>query len=213
MTKKNGKKKAEEVSVPSPGSLKSEVVEQKKEEQVPSNLQNAEITDEVQVQTMKVKTEEVKVEQHSCGECRHYNHSSERLFHRDGIREGLVETRAICKAPKERTKASNHLVKKESVRTCIELGKYVAPVKEQKSTKEQPVKTKKTSKKTSAEKKPKDDAEKILEKVEKAFENGAEEVDVQEDGSVTPTSPRAKVFEGQGRKRGKERFILVSKEQ
>lgn len=82
----------------------------------------------------KVKTEEKK-EQHSCGECAFYNHSTERAFHRDGIRQGLVETRAICKASKERTKASGHLVKKESDRPCFERGVYIVPVKETKKPK------------------------------------------------------------------------------
>jgi len=79
----------------------------------------------------EASTEEKK-EQHSCGECAFYDHSTERAFHRDGIRQGLVETRAICKASKEQTKASGHLVKKESDRPCFERGVYIVPVKETK---------------------------------------------------------------------------------
>jgi hypothetical protein len=95
----------------------------------------------------QTKVEEKK-ETNCCGRCRWYDHSTERDFHRDGIREGLVETRAICKASKEHSKASNHLVKKESVRPCFEEGTYVAPVKEEKKTdmKEQKAEQKKETK-------------------------------------------------------------------
>lgn len=79
---------------------------------------------------------EDKKEQSSCGYCKWYDHSTERDFHRDGIRKGLVEVRAICKASKEHSKTSNYLVKKESVRPCFEAGTYVAPVKETRKRKQ-----------------------------------------------------------------------------
>lgn len=78
------------------------------------------------------KEPEVAVK-HSCGQCTYYDHSTEREFHRDGIRKGLVETRAICRAAKDVSKASGHLVKKESDRPCYVEGVYVKPVKEEKA--------------------------------------------------------------------------------
>jgi hypothetical protein len=105
--KNNGKKNGQQSSVPnSQGSIKGE--------------------------KKKVEQTKEKEQQHTCGECRWYDHSTEREFHRDGIRKGLVETRAICRS--ERSTARQHLVKKESVRPCFEAGVYVKPA-EEKSTK------------------------------------------------------------------------------
>jgi hypothetical protein len=98
----------------------------------------------------QTKVEEKK-EQNCCGRCRWYDVSTERDFRRDGIRKGLVEIRAICKASKEHSKASNHLVKKESVRPCFEAGVYVAPVKETKEKKKE-IKVPKTEQKERVEK-------------------------------------------------------------
>lgn len=86
----------------------------------------------------ETKTEEPKP---TCAECKWYDVSTEREFHRDGIREGLVETRSICRAPKDVSKASGHLVKRESTRPCVQSGVYAKPVKEKKTKKEQPAET------------------------------------------------------------------------
>jgi hypothetical protein len=127
---------------------KSDVKEQTPEVPVPASGSVSEETKVVQ----QPEKEKAKTETHSCGDCRFYDHSTEREFHRDGIRKGLVETRAICRAPKERTKASLHLVKKGSNRPCFEAGVYVPQAKkekeqpaekkiETKTTKTQPTKT------------------------------------------------------------------------
>lgn len=76
------------------------------------------------------KSEKEKKEVHRCDQCKGYDHATEREFHRDGIREGLVEIRAICRSPK--SKAKNHLVKNDSDRPCFEKGKYVKPKKKTK---------------------------------------------------------------------------------
>ena len=86
-----------------------------------------------------VETKEV----HSCGECKFYDVSTQRDFHRDGIRKGLIECRAICRASKEHSTASGHLVKKESDRPCFERGLYFAPVKETNKTKTEQKQTEK----------------------------------------------------------------------
>jgi hypothetical protein len=69
-----------------------------------------------QQQAKKKKAKMVEQPEHHCGECKWYDKSTERQFHRNGIRKGLVETRAICKAAAEHSKASKHLVKRESNR-------------------------------------------------------------------------------------------------
>lgn len=89
-----------------------------------------------QPQARKKETKTAEQPEHHCGECKWYDKSTERQFHRNGIRKGLVETRAICKAPTGRSKASNHLVKRESNRSCFDAGAYSASLKERK-TKEQ----------------------------------------------------------------------------
>jgi hypothetical protein len=122
---------------------KSDVKERTPEVPVPASGSVSEATKVLQREKEKAKTET-----HSCGECRFYDHSTEREFRRDGIRQGLVETRAVCKAPAERTKASNHLVKRESSRPCFDAGVYVVPVKEKKTKKEHP-----TEKKTETQQK------------------------------------------------------------
>ena len=76
---------------------------------------------------------EEKKKVHGCDQCRWYDFSTQREFHRDGIRKGLVETRAVCRSPK--SKARNHLVKKDSDKPCFEKGKYVTPKKPEKKTK------------------------------------------------------------------------------
>jgi hypothetical protein len=183
MTKRNGKKKAEEVSAPSPGSLKGEVSEQKKEEQK---------------------------ELHFCKDCKGYDKSTEREFRRKvgpkndkGERTEIVEIRAVCMNPK--ASSYRHLVMSEyAKRQCPvwEKGVYEQPAKpEEKPTKE----TQKPTKKKYKKDEPKSDSNETIEKVEQAFGEGAEEVTVNSDGSVRSTTPRAKVFEKQGRKR----FVLV----
>ncbi|MCJ7633011.1 hypothetical protein MUP77_11550 [Candidatus Bathyarchaeota archaeon] len=93
----------------------------------------------------RVRKERVKIgeqPEHHCGECKWYDKSTEREFHRNGIRQGLVETRAICKAPAEVSKASNHLVKCESNRPCFDAGVYSASLKEWKTNGQQSVEKK-----------------------------------------------------------------------
>jgi hypothetical protein len=75
----------------------------------------------------------------TCGSCRFYDGSTERQFKRFGIREGLIETRSICRSPT--SKAKGHLVKKESSgKVCFVAGTFVAPV----TVKEEPKKEKKS---------------------------------------------------------------------
>ena len=81
----------------------------------------------------KERNVEERKEVHRCDQCRWYDFSTQREFHRDGIREGLVETRAVCRSPT--SKARNHLVKNDSDKTCFEKGKYVPPKKSEKKTK------------------------------------------------------------------------------
>ncbi len=78
---------------------------------------------------------EVK-EVHACKECKFYDHSTERDFRREGIRKGLVEVRAVCRASKEHSKASGHLVKNDSSKPCFVKGVYERTQREDK-TKEQ----------------------------------------------------------------------------
>lgn len=85
-----------------------------------------------QPQAKKEKSKTAEQTEHHCGECEYYDKSSEREFRRNGIRRGLVETRAICKAPAQRSKASKHLVKRESNRPCFDAGVYSASLKERK---------------------------------------------------------------------------------
>ena len=47
----------------------------------------------------KRKKEEIE-KNDTCGDCKYYDKSTEREFHRDGIRKGLVEVRAICRNEK-----------------------------------------------------------------------------------------------------------------
>lgn len=107
---------------------KSDVKEQTPEVPVPASGSVSEATKVVQQEKKEATTKA-----QSCGECRFYDHSTEREFRRNGIRQGLVETRAVCKASAERSKASHHLVKRESNTSCFEAGVYVLPVKEEKA--------------------------------------------------------------------------------
>ena len=77
------------------------------------------------------KEEEIKPR--PCGECKWYDHTTQREFHRDGIRKGLVEIRAMCRSPTG--KARGHLVARPSVRDCFEQGVYVSPQKPEKKVK------------------------------------------------------------------------------
>jgi hypothetical protein len=61
----------------------------------------------------------------SCGECKWYDKSTERDFHRDGIRPGLVEVRAVCR--NKDVKTFGHLVHDKSQKPCFEPGVYVNP--------------------------------------------------------------------------------------
>jgi hypothetical protein len=99
-----------------------------------------------------VKSADVRVEEqkHPCSECRWYDVSTQRDFRRDGIRQGLCEVRAICRATKDISKASGHLVKRESNRSCFDTGVYVVPVKEKKTKKEHPAEKKTETQQKSA---------------------------------------------------------------
>lgn len=82
------------------------------------------------------KKKEIK-EVHFCKDCRSYDWTTEREFHRDGIREGLVEIRAVCRNPKSR--AYRHLVMAQySKRQCSvwEKGVYEKPLQEKKHKEE-----------------------------------------------------------------------------
>lgn len=80
--------------------------------------------------------EEEKEEVHRCDQCRWYDVSTQRDFHRDGIRKGLFEVRAVCRSPTSR--ARNHLVKNDSDRPCFEEGVYVKPDKPKKKETKKP---------------------------------------------------------------------------
>jgi hypothetical protein len=84
--------------------------------------------------------ETVKKEQGTCGECKWWDKSTMRDFHRDGVRKNLVEIRSICRSPS--SKARGHLTMKESVRPCFEKGNFVAPKKEEPKKPEEEVVTK-----------------------------------------------------------------------
>jgi len=92
-----------------------------------------------------VKEKEGRKEVHRCDQCKWYDVSTQRDFHRDGIRKGLVEIRAVCRSPTARAKG--HLVKNDSDRPCFEEGVYVKPQKPKKQKKE--TKETKDEKKTS----------------------------------------------------------------
>lgn len=87
----------------------------------------------------EVRTEEKqeqkkeKKEVHRCDQCKGYDVSTQRDFHRDGIRKGLIEVRAVCRLPTARAKG--HLVKNDSDRDCFEEGVYVKPQKPKKAKK------------------------------------------------------------------------------
>lgn len=51
---------------------------------------------------------------HPCGECKWYDLSTQREFHRDGIRKGLVEIRAICRGEKSKEETTQEQVKPET---------------------------------------------------------------------------------------------------
>lgn len=99
--------------------------------------------------------EEIKEEKRKpCSQCKWYDHSSEREFHRrvgkrdeKGERIEIIEIRAVCRNPKAR--AYRHLVKSEySKRQCPvwEFGKYEPPKKkETKEKKTEPDEEKMTS--------------------------------------------------------------------
>lgn len=108
---------------------KNDVKEQSLEVSVPASGSVSKATN--------VEKKEAKTETHSCGQCKFYDYETEREFHRDGIRKGLCEVRAICRAPKDVSKASGHLVKRESARPCVQLGTYVKPETVVKETKKE----------------------------------------------------------------------------
>jgi len=129
------------------GRAVDEVLEVKKE-----NGNESSSKDEVKSETQDVKDKEKEKPQY-CRDCRFYDHSTEREFKRNGIREGLVETRAICRNPKARS--HNHIVMAElnrpKKRRCEvwEAGVYKPPErpkkKEQKTQKTESKDEEKTS--------------------------------------------------------------------
>lgn len=105
-------------------------------EEVKGNKQNETSvtkTDEKPEVKQEQKVKEVEKEVHRCDQCKWYDVSTQRDFHRDGIRKGLVEVRAVCRSPTARAKG--HLVKNDSDRPCFEEGVYVKPQKPKKKTK------------------------------------------------------------------------------
>jgi hypothetical protein len=72
-----------------------------------------------------------KKEQLTCGQCRFWDTTTTRQFHRDGIRKGLIECRSVCKNPE--VKSFRHLTMKESVKECCVPGVFVAEKKEEKA--------------------------------------------------------------------------------
>ena len=83
----------------------------------------------------ETKNKEEKKKLHFCKDCKFYDRTTERKFHRDGIRKGLVEIRAVCRNPKARS--CKHLVKAEyKKRRCSfwEEGKYEPPKKKETKT-------------------------------------------------------------------------------
>jgi len=95
--------------------------------------ESVEKTDEKSENTQEQEKEEKK-EVHRCDQCKGYDVSTQRDFHRDGIRKGLVEVRAVCRLPTARAKG--HLVKNDSDRPCFEEGVYVKPQKPKKQKKD-----------------------------------------------------------------------------
>ena len=95
----------------------------------------------------ETKNKEEKKKLHFCKDCKFYDWTTEREFHRDGIRKGLFEIRAVCRNPKARS--YRYLVKAEySKRQCPvwEFGKYEPPKKkETKEKKTEPDEEKMTS--------------------------------------------------------------------
>jgi len=93
------------------------------------------------------KKVEEKKEVHFCKVCKFYDWTTEREFHRDGIRKGLLEIRAVCRNPQARS--YRHLVKAEyKKRQCAfwEEGRYKTPKKkETKEKKTEPDEEKMTS--------------------------------------------------------------------
>ena len=91
---------------------------------------------------MKGKQSDKKdVSRKSCGECRFYDWTTEREFHRKvgsedektGERSLIIEPRAVCRGPKARAKG--HLVHRDQTkRPCEqwEAGKYEPPKEEEK---------------------------------------------------------------------------------
>ena len=73
----------------------------------------------------KETVKEKEKEEYQCKDCRYYDVSTQRIFVREHVRVGLKETRAICRAPKDVSKAGGHLVMRESVRPCFVKGVYV----------------------------------------------------------------------------------------
>ena len=103
------------------------------------NAKTGSPTEEVEDESEeKERNVEEKKEVHRCDQCRWYDFSTQRDFRRDGIRKGLVETRAVCRSPA--SKSRNHLVKNDSDKTCFESGKYVPPKKTKKETKKETAK-------------------------------------------------------------------------
>lgn len=153
-----------------------------------------------------VKDKEEKKEVHRCDQCKWYDVSTQRDFHRDGIRKGLVEVRAVCRSPT--SKARNHLIKNDSDRPCFEEGVYVKPQKQKK--KEQ--KTQKTESKDEEKTSPSEyhgppltDVEKI--ELKKNKKKRSKRPQLKRGDKVIVTDPQngeTKTFEQQG-----HRLVLV----
>ena len=121
------------------GRAADEVEEVKKE-----NVNESSLKDEIKPETQDVKDKEKErpEEPQYCKDCCSYDHSTERQFKRNGIRLGLVETRAMCRNPK--AKSFDHIVMAELARpkrrrcNVWEAGVYIKPeVEKSRKQKEQ----------------------------------------------------------------------------
>ena len=91
-----------------------------------------EVKSQVEKRERKGRKEEVE-KKGSCSECKWYDKSTERDFHRDGIRPGLVEVRAVCR--NKDVKTLGHLIHNTSQKPCFEPGEYITPQTKEKESK------------------------------------------------------------------------------
>ena len=149
------------------------------------------------------KGKEEKEEVHRCDQCKGYDVSTQRDFHRDGIRKGLVEVRAVCRSPTARAKG--HLVKNNSDRPCFEEGVYVKPQKLKKKEKTKETKDEKKTSPSEYHGPPLTDVEKT--ELKKNKKKRSKRPQLKRGDKVTVTDPQngeTKTFEQKG-----HRLVLV----